>query len=152
LTGDLVRPRLRRQGSTLQIELIDVDHPHWLRTATELIGLFQSYVGRRHEEWTEALEIYEGERIDYIVLRGLAKTLADEATFTPAQTARQPVEIRDRLFARGPVFARRDLFHRQTRNDILRRVSKDIGLSPDEIQAGMFADQPARYVLTDAGP
>src|SRR5215831_12415571 len=152
LTGDLVRPRLRRQGSVLHIDLLDVKHAHWQKAASDLIALLQAHAGQRYGDWARAVEAYEGERVDYIVLRGLAKVLADGATFTPAVSARPPAEIRERLFAYGPVFARPDLFNTATREGSLGVAAKELDLPPGEIEASLFADRPEQYILTDTGP
>ncbi len=152
LTGDLVRSRLRKQGASLHIDMLEVDSAHWQRAATDLITLFQTHVGRAQCDWEASLEGYEGERMDYVVLRGLAKVLADGATFAHPDTPCPPVQIRERLFARGPVFAKLDLFHRQTREEALRGVGTELDLTPEAIQAMLFADRPLEYLLTEAGP
>jgi predicted nuclease of restriction endonuclease-like RecB superfamily len=83
LTGDLVRPRLRKRGSSsLEVEMLPVN-VHWRRSAADLITLFQQHVDQPRYIWENALSAYEGDRTDYAVLRGLAKVLADAATFTP---------------------------------------------------------------------
>jgi predicted nuclease of restriction endonuclease-like RecB superfamily len=151
LTGDLVRPRLRKRGSELVVEWLPASRP-WRKSASDLIALFGSHAGQTRAAWESALSAYEGERTDYDVLRGLAKVLSDEATFTPIDTPLDPAEIRQRVFARGPVFARQDLFHPQTRADVIASVAAEIGQTPDGIEAALFADRPAEYLITDTGP
>jgi predicted nuclease of restriction endonuclease-like RecB superfamily len=151
LTGDLVRPRLRKRGSELVVEWLPASRP-WRKSASDLIALFGSHIGQPRAAWESALSHYEGERTDYDVLRGLAKVLSDEATFTPIETPLDPAEIRQRVFARGPVFARQDLFHPQTRADVIASVAAEIGQTPDGVEAALFADRPAEYLITDTGP
>jgi predicted nuclease of restriction endonuclease-like RecB superfamily len=98
------------------------------------------------------LDRFEGTRTDYIVIRGLAKVLADAGTFTPIETSVSPPKLRERLFKRGPVFSTTDLFHQQTRAEVFAGVAEEIGIEPEQIEATMFADRPAEYILTDAGP
>ncbi len=150
LTADLVRPRLRTRGTTLQVEHLKANDA-WLQTAHELIALFQRQVGKPQHVWQAALENYEGERTDYIPIRGLAKVLEDGATFTPLTTAIDPADMRQKLFARGPAFSKIDLFHTQTRGDILAEVGAEIGIESAELEAILFADRPAEYILTNAG-
>src|SRR5689334_11200158 len=126
LTGDLIRPRLRQRGSSLHIEMLDETSSHWLQTAAELIVLFRQHTGQPRQTWETALETYEGDRVDYIVLRGLAKVLADAATFNSIPTSIPPAELREKLFALGPAFVKPDLFHPQTRQDILRATAKEM--------------------------
>ncbi len=97
LTADLVRPRLRLRGSELSIEMLAEHDPFWLQTAADLIALLRGQADQSQEAWERALEAYEGERIDYLVVRGLAKVLTDAATFTPLATSLPPAQLRERL-------------------------------------------------------
>lgn len=151
LTGDLVRPRLRRRGTALEVEWL-VANAHWRRTAAELVALLAQHVGQPQHVWDRALDSYEGERTDYVVVRGLAKVLTDAATFTPLDSPLPPDELRQRVFALGPVFARRDLFHPRTRAEVLHTVAGELALTPDDIERLLFSDRPADYRLADAGP
>jgi predicted nuclease of restriction endonuclease-like RecB superfamily len=152
LTADLVRPRLRLRGPELSIDMLDEHNPSWLQTAQELIALFRGHVGRSQATWDKALETYVGERIDYVVVRGLAKVLTDAATFTPLATPLPPIQLRERLFAQGPVLATPQLFQPQTRYTVLQSVAGELDISPEQVAAALFADRPATYSLTDAGP
>ena len=104
LTSEMIRPRLRFSGSTLSVEMVNEQDASLLETAQDLIALLHQHVSRTQEEWEEALEAYEGERVDHVVVRGLAKVLTDAARFTPLATPVPPIVLRQRLFARGPVF------------------------------------------------
>src|SRR5258708_11533201 len=141
LTGELVRPRLRRQGLTLTVEFVDVYNRHWQRTATELIQLFAAQLQQPHHVWDTVLEQYEGDRIDYVVIRGLAKVLEDAATFRPIDTALPPNQVREHLLAHGPVFPTADLFNPHTRMDTLRRLAQELKISVEGLEQAMFADR-----------
>ena len=151
LTGDLVRPRLRKRGDQLQVDWLP-SNTFWQQTAADLIALFQKQIGQPRHVWEAALEAYEGERTDYIVLRGLAKVLSDAATFTPIATPLPPEELRQQIFAQGPVLAQTDLFHPQSRQDVLQALADELGVSLDQLETALFADRPAEYLLTDIGP
>ena len=148
LTADLVRSRLRQRGTELTIDMLDTHDPYWLNTAIELVALMQQHVGRSQAELDKALEAYEGERIDYFIIRGLAKVLTDAATFTPPATPLLPLHLRERLFSYGPVFATPHLFQSQTRQDVLEQVANELTLSPQHIESGLFADRPSAWLLT----
>ena len=151
LTGDLVRPRLRKRGSQVDVELLTA-HAHWRRTAAGLIALFRQHIGQPRHTGDSSLAVYEGERTDYIVLRGLAKVLSDAATFTPLDTPLPPDDLRRSVFARGPVLVHPDLFHPQSHQDVLQPVAVELGLTQDGVERLLFSDRPAEYLLTDAGP
>lgn len=152
LTADLVKARLRQRGTELTIDMLDMHDPYWLTTATELIALIQQHVGRSQAELDKALETYEGERIDYFIVRGLAKVLTDAATFSPPTTQLPPLQLRERLFSYGPVFATPHLFQSQTRQDVLESVANELALAPQHIESGLFADRLSAWLLSDAGP
>ncbi len=151
LTGDLVRPRLRKRGSQVIIERLP-DSVHWMRTAEQLIALFRAHKGYPQHVWESALEAFEGDSTDYIVIRGLAKVLSDAATFEAIETSISPETIRQRVFALGPVFPTIDLFHQHSRADVFASVAQETGLDPEHIEQMLFADRPSEYLLVDAGP
>ena len=151
LTGELVRPRLRQRGSTLTVEFVDTQSTHWQRTAAELIHLFAGQLNQPHSIWDTVLEQYEGERIDYVVIRGLAKVLEDAATFRPIDTAFPPVQMREHLLTYGPVFPTADLFNPQSRTDILSRLASELKMSVSDLEQAMFADRSSEYLLREVG-
>src|SRR6266571_6428536 len=131
--------------------MLDEHNPAWLQIAKDLIALLQEYVGQPLAIWDRALESYVGERIDYVVVRGLAKVLTDAATFTPLETPLPPAQLRERLFADGPVFATPQLFQPRARYEVMQSAAGELGFSSHEIEAALFADRPATYLLTDVG-
>ena len=152
LTSELIKPRLRMQGSTLQVEMVNEQNPSLQQTAQDLIGLFYRHMGQSQATWKEAVRTYEGASIDYILIRGLTKVLTDAATFTPLPTPLPPATLREQVFAYGPIFSKPDLFHATTRQEVLQEVATALGLSPGEPDEMLFADQGASYRLTDTGP
>src|SRR5436305_2287736 len=152
LTSELIRPRLRFSGSTLSVEMVDEKDTSLQQTAQELIDLLRRHVGCSLEKWDEALAAYEGARVDYVVVRGLAKVLADAATFTPLTTSVAPTVLRERLFSHGPVFETPQLFHPRARYEVVQSAADELGISPEQVETTLFADRPATYLLTDAGP
>ncbi len=152
LTADLVRPRIRQRNSEIYIDMLDEHDPHWLQSAADLITLLQNHLGQSQANWDKALETYEGERIDYFTVRGLAKVLTDAATFTPLETPLAAPQLRERLFAYGPVFATPQLFQPQTRGDVMQSVADELSISLEQVETTLLADRPASYILSDAGP
>src|SRR2546430_9525048 len=152
LTSDLIKPRLRMQGSTLSVEMVNEQDPSLQQIAQDVIGLFHRYRDQSQAAWEEAMRAYEGASVDYVLIRGLAKVLADAATFTPLTTPLPPATLREQVFARGPVFGNPDLFHTVTRQEVLQEVADTYGLSTGGLDEMLFADRRASYLLTDAGP
>jgi len=152
LTADLIRPRLQWEGRTLSVKMVDEQDASALHTAQDLLTLLQGMAGQPLAAFQSSLEQYEGDRIDYLLIRGLAKILLDAATFTPLPTPLPPKKLRAKLFTAGPVFSSPDLFHHQTRQDALQLVAGEVGMGIDQIDLIFFADRPVTYLLTDPGP
>ncbi|MEO1441143.1 MAG: DUF790 family protein [Chloroflexota bacterium] len=152
LTGDLIRPRLMRRGNQLTVDTLPLNKTHWTQTASDLLTLWQQYIGKSREAWDEAVEKYLADSVDYITVRGLAKVLTDGATFDPLVTVISPEEIRQRLFAAGPAFTEPDLFHPHTRDDRLATLAAELDTTPQHLEAALYADRPAEQCITDPGP
>ena len=150
LTADLVRPRMKTRGVSLSIDYLKPT-PAALRTAADLIVLFQAQVGQTYDGWDTALEAYMGDRVDYTDVRGLAKVLEDVAVFAPIELPVLPADVRRFLFERGPVFDQADLFHTLERGDAIRAATEHFGITPEQIELALFADRPGEYLLVDAG-
>ncbi len=126
LTSELIRPRLRMHGSTLHVEMVHEQDPSLQQTAQDLISLFHHHRGQSQAAWEEAVRAYEGTGVDYVLIRGLAKVLADAATFTPLSTPLPPATLRERVFEYGPVFGTPDLFHARTPAGLLARYNLEL--------------------------
>jgi predicted nuclease of restriction endonuclease-like RecB superfamily len=150
-TSDLVRPFLRINGRTLAVDLLNETDSHWLQTAQELIALFQNHLGQPQANWERALETYEGTRVDYLRIRGLARVLTGAATFTQKAFPYQPRDLRARLFCRGPAFEKPDMFHPLARQDLLEQAASELGMASAELDEALFSDHPGAHVLTHAG-
>jgi predicted nuclease of restriction endonuclease-like RecB superfamily len=151
LTGELVRARLRSRSGELRIDFLDPSDYLWQMTAADLIDLLHAQIGRPQQAWFDALERYEGNRTDYMVIRGLAKVLTDTATFAHPPTPASPDELRARLFAQGPVFTASDLLHPRTRELVLRETAVEYEATPQQLEATLYADRPVAQLLSDPG-
>lgn len=152
LTGDLIRPRLRISGRSLSVEWVNVHDSGLQQTAADLIVLFDSHMGLTRGSWEQSLETFIGARVDYAVVRGLAKVLTDAAVFTPVLSLIPPAALREQVFARGPAFREPDLFHPHTRQDVMEQVASSCGIASDNLEMLLYADRQISYLLTDPGP
>ena len=155
LTADLIRPRIRIRGNEVTTQPLSRTDPIGLRTATELIQLFQAHRNQPRRDLEAALEDYEGDRLDYPVLRGLAKVLSDAATFANEPPV-DPTDLRTALFTRaaeqGPIVTHLDLLHPPIREAILSEVAGSFGLTPAEVEHTVYADLPEEQLLMEVGP
>jgi len=134
LTAELVRPLLRQRGMELCVNMLESSNTHWQQTANDLLKLFQQHIGHTFYEWETVLEKYEGDRIDYVVIRGLAKVMSGEATFTPRETPLPPPQLRECLFRQGPSFSKPHLFHAKTRLEIMQEVARQLETMADILE------------------
>lgn len=152
LTSDLIIPRIRCSATTLSVAFLNEQDAHWQQTARELIALFADHLNKTQTAWVQALETYIGDRLDYVVIRGLAKVLTDAATFSALAAPHAPLVVRERLFSYGPVSDSTGVFHAQTRTEVVRQAAIDFEVSDEEVEQMLFADRAANAFLSDVGP
>ena len=118
--------------------------------AGELIALFQRHVGHSRGSLSEALRDYEGDSLDYPVIRGLAAVIEARCTFGNEPPVK-PTDLRAALFHQGPVTHTRDLFNQTTREQVLAEASAQFGLTVEQVEAALFADLAEEQILLDPG-
>jgi predicted nuclease of restriction endonuclease-like RecB superfamily len=149
LKADLIRPRITMRSGQVSPRLLPADY-QWLAVAGDLINLFQRHTGRSRAQLDEALSDYEGDRIEYPIIRGLAAVLANQATFT-SQPPVSPAELRQTLFALGPVTSQTHLFQPKSRTDLIRETAAAFSLTPDQLEAALFADLAEEQIMQSTG-
>jgi predicted nuclease of restriction endonuclease-like RecB superfamily len=131
--------------------MLDSSDTSLQQTATDLIELFQHHIGHPLYEWETALEKYEEDRIDYIIIRGFAKVISGEATVTPRETPLPPSQLREYLFSQGPGFSEPYLFQAKTRQEIIQEAACQFETTVDILEETLYADRPAHYILRATG-
>lgn len=151
LTADLILPRLYENGADLSIQMVRENDPRHLKTAQDLIHLFELHLNKPRYFWENSLEQAIGERLDYLFMRGLAKVLTDSATFAPLDFGIASADLRAFLFQRAPVSLQIDLFQPHSRADLLQLAAKNWHTETAKIEQALFADLPDQHVLRDIG-
>jgi predicted nuclease of restriction endonuclease-like RecB superfamily len=155
LTADLIRPRLRVNGQEIFTRPVPLDDSTILQTAADLIQLFEAHIGQPRWCLSAALQEYEGDRLDYTLIRGLAKVLSDAATFA-SEPPIEPVRLREALFhiaaERSPVVARPDVLHPLQRSTLIAEAAAQLEMNPETLESALYADLLEEQVLTDLGP
>lgn len=149
LRADLIRSRLNIDNDQVSVRMLPVNYQN-LGLAAGLIRLFGAQVGQSRAALAEALRAFEGDSLNYPVIRGLAAVLEQRATFGNEPPV-SPAELRAALFARGPVSRQPDIFQPYSRADVLAQTAARLGLTPADIEAALFADLPAEQILLSAG-
>jgi hypothetical protein len=149
LKADLIRPRLEMRNGQVWTRPIPADY-HYLAIANQLSSLFRHHIGRSRGELVAALRDYEGDSLDYPVIRGLAALLEARCTFGNEPPV-NPAELRAILFERGPATLKPDLFNLTTREQVIAETAAGYGLTPTQIETALFADLAEEQILLDPG-
>lgn len=157
LKSELIRARLEIHGDQVRPRRLPADY-RYLTIVSELTALFQRHIGRSRGALAEALRDYEGDSLDYPVIRGLAAVLEARSTFASAMPGTgdnnppvNPTDLRATLFRRGPVTVKSDLFSQSTRAQVLAEAATQFGLTPQEVEITLFADLAEEQILLDTG-
>ncbi len=123
---------------------------HYLNIATDLIALFKRHIGQSRGTLEDALRDYEGDSLDYPVIRGLAAVLEARCVFE-REPPIDPVILREALFQRGPVTHKTDLFHPESRKYVVTEVATHYDLTPKQVESALFADLAEEQILVETG-
>jgi predicted nuclease of restriction endonuclease-like RecB superfamily len=158
LKSELVRARLEVRNGQVRPRPLPADY-HFLNMASQLTDLFQGHAGRARGALAEAVRDFEGDSLDYPIIRGLAAVLEARCTFAAGPVAQaedgqpiSPARLRANLFRRGPVTKEPHLFAPSTRQQVLAETAAHFGLSPKQVESGLFADLAEEQILLAPGP
>ncbi len=149
LKSELIRPRLKVRDGQVWPQALPADY-HNLGTAQQLSAIFQAHSGQSRNTLNEALRAYEGDRLDYPVIRGLASVLENRCTFGNEPPI-SPVELRTHLFQRGPVTSKQDLFSPLDRTQLIAEAAAHFEITPQQVETALFADLAEEQILLDPG-
>jgi len=127
LKSELILPRLKKRRHEVEPLALPADY-HYLKIATDLIELIKAHIGRSRGEMEDALRVYEGESLDYRIMRGLANVLVNRCLFGNDPPVK-PVELRTILFNQGPVTIRNDLLTVTTRQQVLAETAAQLNIT-----------------------
>jgi len=149
LRADLIRPRLKTGRGKIWTQPIPANY-HYLAVAAALRRIFEAHTGQSRSALNEALRGYEGDSLDYPVIRGLASVLESGCTFGNSPPI-EPETLRAGLFQRGPVTGKQDLFHPTSRAQVMAEVAAEYELTAAQVENALFADLAEEQVLLDCG-
>ncbi len=149
LKSELIRPRLKIRDGQVWTQPLPTAY-RYLTMASELTALFQHHVGRSRGVLAGALREYEGDNLDYPIIRGLAAVLEARCIFGHAPPVK-PAELRAGLFQQGPVTHKPDLFNQTTRAQVLAETATYFGLTVEQVETALFADLAEEQILLDPG-
>ncbi len=145
LKSELILPRLKKRGNEVEPLWLETDY-HYLQIAAELIQIVKAHVGLSRGELEATLRQYEGDSLDYRIIRGLAQVLLNRGIFS-SDTQIDPVALRTALFDKGPVTQKPDLLSITTREQALAEVAAQFGVATETIEQTLFADLIEERIL-----
>ena len=149
LKSELILPRLKKHHHDI-VPLALPTNYHYLKIANDLIQLVKAYVGHSRGELDDALRAYEGDSLDYRIIRGLANVLQSRCIFSNESLV-NPIELRVALFTQGPVMAKNDLLTAKTRQQVVAEIAPKFKLTPQQVEQALFADLIEERILLGAG-
>lgn len=146
LTADLVRARIK--GDDLVVTSLTSRSQQRAREMAEAaLCLAASHVGKMRDELETAWEGLPRSAQEQRLFAGILKTIEDVCEFDP-DTGGDPVAIRHALFAEAQERRNRlgpgEAF---PRDDVVASVARDLGLSPGDVERGMYADLRGAHEL-----
>ena len=149
LTGDLIRFSYR--GTNIYPSCIKVGEKY-LTISEELINIYKKQEGKTRGDLDRAIKSYIGAGTDYKIKRGLSRILQTECSEFNIMSAKTPYEIRKKIFTLAsenfPVTQRPDKIHPVSREDIINAVSKELEITPEDIEEGFYGDLIENHVLS----
>jgi predicted nuclease of restriction endonuclease-like RecB superfamily len=147
LTGKQVRVRYARDK--IVPCYLDADDAEWREVAERLIELFRGAARKSRGELEQDLADAFGDDPTQLVHQGLAKLLEDRCEFE-VESGRPPEELRDAVFQAAAAQRKRDAdaLTAFDRDAVLREVGAALGLTPEAVADGLFADLKSEQRLT----
>jgi len=142
LTGTLVRVRFSKQRA---IPLyLKRDDPQWLEVAESLLLIFREGVGRTRGEIESEIDELVGEGLATLAHRGLAKILEDRSEFEVVADV-PPDSLREKVFTAAAEHRKALRVAGQARTPfrrdaVLEGVAQELGITPEQVAAALFAD------------
>ncbi|MEN8217133.1 MAG: DUF790 family protein [Pseudomonadota bacterium] len=149
LKSELILPRLKKRGNSVMPLALSKDY-HYLKIANDLIQFVKAHVGRSRGELVDGFRAYEGDSLDYRIIRGMANILVSSCVFGHDPPV-NPVELRTALFNQGPVTIKRDLLNVTTRLQVVAETAAKLNLSSEQVEQALFADLLEERILLGTG-
>ncbi|RKZ39885.1 MAG: hypothetical protein DRQ49_10105 [Gammaproteobacteria bacterium] len=145
LKSELILPRLKKRRDQIMPLALPTDY-HYLNIANDLIKLVKANVGDSRGELADALRAYEGDSLDYRIIRGLANVLEKRCVFGNESPV-NPIELRAALFTQGPVTVKNDLLSTLTRTQAVAEMAAQFNITTEQVEQALFADLMEERIL-----
>jgi hypothetical protein len=145
LPSNLLRAKI--SGGRIRPTYVNPE-PGTLVLAERITKTFSDCVGKRKGELQEKLRDLEDEGHDFKLVRGLAALLERRCVFEP-EGALNPREARMAVFEEA---SRRRATTTAERSSVLQRISAELRVEPEELEAALFSDLEDELMLRKFEP
>ncbi|HTX44003.1 MAG TPA: DUF790 family protein, partial [Methanocella sp.] len=144
LSADLLKTRVRGDHITPAFVGRDDDS---LALAEDIIRAFSDHTGKRLGELMAILGEMEDQGFDYRLVRGLVALLERRCALT-VESAASPEAVRREVFSISGYPALTE----ESRSRAIAHAARNLGVSPDEVEASMFADLESELIISGFTP
>lgn len=144
LSADLLKTRVR--GDHIMPAFVGLDGDS-LALAEDIIRAFSDHTGKKLGELMDILEETEDQGFDYRLVRGLVALLKRRCSLTVVSAA-PPGSVRREVFS----VSGHPVITGPSRSRAIAQAASNLGISPDEAEASMFADLERELIVSDFTP
>lgn len=135
---------VRHHRNRLAPQYLDSSNDSWRSLAEQILAIYRGRSDVTRGEIEDEVEEAVGNHPAQLVARGLAKLLEDRCEFEIV-ASHSPEELRDRVFLRAAEHRKAGHFDR---TQILNEIAAEVGVAPETVEVGMFADLKSEQRLT----
>lgn len=140
LTVDLVRVRRKKDGTLSPAYLTGANAARLLPVAALYVAAHRERIGQSRDEIDDAIDAIEVPARDRVAALGLRKVVEDRCTFE-VQDGADPEGLREQVFAASArAHKALDLRAEFDRAAVLAEVAGKLGMTPEAVDAGLYAD------------
>ncbi len=139
LKSELILPRLKKRGDTITPLALPADY-HYLKIASDLIQIVKAHVGLSQGDLARSLKDYEGDSLDYRIIRGLANVLMNPCVWSQELLV-DPIDLRNFLFSQGPIVTQ------SKRTELIANTAAEFQLTNEQVEQALFSDLLEERIL-----
>ncbi len=144
LSADLLKTRVR--GDRITPAFVGPDGDSFA-LAEDIVRAFGDHTGRKLGELMDILEEMEDQGFDYRLVRGLVALLERRCALTVVSAA-NPDSVRREVFS----ISGQPALTAEARSRAIAQAARNLGISPEEAEASMFADLESELIVSGFSP
>jgi predicted nuclease of restriction endonuclease-like RecB superfamily len=144
LSADLLKTRVK--GDRIMPAFVEANDDS-IALAEDIIRAFSDHTGRKLGELMDILAEVEDQGFDYRLVRGLVALLERRCALT-VESAASPGSVRREVFSISGYPALTEV----SRSRAIAQAAVNLGISPAEVEAAMYADLESELIISGFSP